>query len=300
MKEAVRGAFLLVVLAACSSAEPAAPTATAVTSADAGGVDAGATCPTTREAETTAPLASAEIAEPSGIAASTLNPGVFWTHNDSGDSARAFAVDRSGALVTTLVFDTAPAVDIEDMATDGTYLYFADIGDNAVARSEYVIHRVREPRVGEPTITVASEKMTFHYVDGAHNAETLLFDPVSKDLFVATKVVFGNAAIHRVGPFTAGATVTTTRIAGVPIALATGGAISADGSLVAIRNYSTSAWLWRRGAREDLTSVFARTACKVPLATETQGEAFAFFNDNSGYVTLSEGVHEPLHVTKFQ
>lgn len=298
---------LVLLLAACGSVEAApapAPMPSAVTSADAGP----AACPTAGAAESTAPLASDAIKEPSGLAASKVNPGVFWTHNDSGDSARAFAVDRSGTLVATLVFDTAPAVDIEDMAIEDagsdSYLYFADIGDNAVTRSEVVIHRVREPLLASSSLGTTSqaqsEKMTVRYPDGAHNAETLLFDPLTKDLFIATKVVFGNSAIHRVGAFIAGGTATTTRIAGVPIALATGGAISRDGSLMAIRNYSASAWLWRRSPGEDLATTLARAACRIPLAAETQGEAFAFFADDSGYATLSEGGAEALHLSRFE
>lgn len=301
-------------LGACggeSTSDPSAPAATPVTAFDAGAASAEAdaaasTCPTAGAAESTSPLASAAITEPSGIAASRLNPGVFWVHNDSGDSARAFAVDRTGALLTTLVFDTAPAVDIEDMAIEdapdgSSYLYFADIGDNAGARSDYLVHRVREPRVGaEASITTVSEKMTVRYPDGSHDAETLLFDPRTKDLFIVTKIGFGRAAIHRVGPFVAGGTATTTRIAGVSLALATGGAISRDGSLIAIRSYTSSASLWRRAPGEDLVAVFARAACKVPIAAETQGEAFAFLVDGSGYVTVSEGAQQPLHVSRFQ
>lgn len=39
----------------------------------------------------TARLANQAIAESSGLACSRTTPGVFWTHNDSGDQARLFA-----------------------------------------------------------------------------------------------------------------------------------------------------------------------------------------------------------------
>lgn len=302
----MRRALTALVVAACGSVEatPAplpSPTAAAVTAVDAGP----AACPTAGPIASTPPLSGAAIREPSGLVASALNRGIFWTHNDSGDSARAFAVNESGALVATLAFDTAPPVDIEDMAVEDagpdSYLYFADIGDNAVNRTEYVIHRVREPRLGaESILTATSEKMTVRYADGPHDAETLLFDPITKDLFVATKVVFGSSAIHRVGPFAANTAVTTTRVASVPVALATGGAISRDGTRVALRNYGASAWLWRRAPGEDLAAALAHTACRLPLASETQGEAFAFLADDAGYATLSEGAGEALHLARFE
>lgn len=44
-------------------------------------------------------LQSDAISESSGLVASRTHDGVFWTHNDSGDAPRIFAIDRSGALL---------------------------------------------------------------------------------------------------------------------------------------------------------------------------------------------------------
>ena len=40
-----------------------------------------------------------QIAESSGIVASATRDDVFFTHNDSGDTARFFAVDRYGCTI---------------------------------------------------------------------------------------------------------------------------------------------------------------------------------------------------------
>ena len=40
-----------------------------------------------------------EIVESSGIIKSKKYPGVFWTHNDSGDSARIFAITEDGKII---------------------------------------------------------------------------------------------------------------------------------------------------------------------------------------------------------
>ena len=42
---------------------------------------------------------SEQLLEGSGLAASRRPPGVFWTHNDPGDSARLFAIDRQGRVL---------------------------------------------------------------------------------------------------------------------------------------------------------------------------------------------------------
>ncbi len=291
----------------CCSSAPATPApaqADASTpDADAGLADGG--CPRFGTPTTLATLEIAAVNESSGLAASSLNAGVYWAHNDSGDTARAFAVSSEGKLLTTLSFDTAMPVDIEDMAIEDesperSLLYFGDIGDNGLVRKQLTIHRVAEPKVGAAMVTTPSEKMMVVYPDGAHNAETLLFDPITKDLLIVTKVEGGPSAIHRVGPFAPGRTVTTEKIAEVAIDRATGGEISRDGRYIGIRNYSPNAFLWVRGPGEGLAAALARPPCKAPLANELQGESLAFQLGNTGFVTISEGRNPELHVTPFE
>ncbi|MBX3231708.1 MAG: hypothetical protein KIT84_23220 [Labilithrix sp.] len=301
----MRRFFFALAFVACSSAEqPSSPAPSAATSTDGGATGA---CPRAGAPAPIAPIAAGEVDEASGIAASALNEGAYWVHNDSGDAARAFAVSSTGALLATLTFDAAEPADIEDMAIEdgpgGSFLYFGDIGDNAVARPALTIHRVAEPRLSGTapvTLDATSEKMTVTYGDAPHDAETLLFDPITKDLLIVTKVLFGRAHVHRVGPFVAGTTATTTRIASIPAALATGGAISRDGRLVAVRGYGTTASLWVRAPGEDLATALARPPCSVPVATEAQGEAFAFLPDGGGYVTVSEGAGAALNLARFE
>src|SRR6185503_14763457 len=81
----------------------------------------------------------AELDEISGMSQSRGNPNIFWVHNDSGDQARVYAVNRKGVLVGTYLLDGASAVDWEDMAMGPapggrSYLYLADIGDNSARR----------------------------------------------------------------------------------------------------------------------------------------------------------------------
>src|SRR4051812_20403333 len=41
-------------------------------------------------------IADLDITEASGIAASKCQPGIFWTHNDSGDDAFIYAINATG------------------------------------------------------------------------------------------------------------------------------------------------------------------------------------------------------------
>ena len=66
-----------------------------------------ATCPTSWTRHT---LGTRELAlsnEASGLAASRKNAGVLWTHDDSGDSARVFAMSYAGAHLG--VYDVSAA-----------------------------------------------------------------------------------------------------------------------------------------------------------------------------------------------
>ena len=58
-------------------------------------------------------LDSAEIKESSGLAASKCQPDVFWTHNDSGDDAFIFAVNKKGEKLGTWKVAGAKANDWE-------------------------------------------------------------------------------------------------------------------------------------------------------------------------------------------
>jgi hypothetical protein len=91
-------------------------------------------------------IAAAALAESSGLVVSPAHPGVFWTHNDSGDVPRLFAIDVAGALVAEFRVEGAAHRDWEDIAADDAgHLYVGDIGNNASARRNLVVYRIPEP-----------------------------------------------------------------------------------------------------------------------------------------------------------
>src|SRR5215207_11600158 len=91
------------------------------------------------------------VSESSGLVASHLRPGAYWTHNDSGDGPFIYAFDARGESLGVFRVTGAQARDWEDISIgpgperDKSYLYIGDIGDNDKERSEVVVYRVAEP-----------------------------------------------------------------------------------------------------------------------------------------------------------
>jgi hypothetical protein len=305
-RDALAGALvgLLATLGACSS-ETASRVADVLTPAHKA-------CSATITRENVGPLGDPDVKELSGIAASTRNPGVLWVHNDSGDSARIFAIGENGRTRATYTLSGATAVDWEDIARgpgpEGSSLFVGDIGDNSATRPEIVVYRVREPKVdgdaGNATLDRV-DALHLQFPDGAHDAESLLVDPESGELFVITKGLGGGpVGIYR-APANLPHTTTTTleRVgtlalpSGLPNAV-TGADISPDGSKVAVRTYG-SVLLWDRKSDTAIGTVLEGTPCRGPIPLELQGEAVGFQADSRGYVTVSEGSNPTLHEFRF-
>jgi hypothetical protein len=232
---------LSVVAAALVAAIPLAPV-----SAQAAGVSAtSAACRGTLSTGFRGPVADPVLDEISGIHVGVVNPGLFWVHNDSGDTARVFALNASGVTQREYTLTGAYAEDWEDIAVGrgpvaGTpYVYVGDIGDNNEDRTEIVVYRVPEPLVvaGPVTTLGGAVALQFHYPDGSHDAEALLVDPATGDLVIITKNHSGGpAGIYRAPGTVAGGSATTLQKVGVlslpsgPVNGVTAADISANGS----------------------------------------------------------------------
>ena len=91
-------------------------------------------------------IGAAQVDECSGVERG--RDGVLWVHNDSGDSARFFALDPSGALLAEVRVDGARNVDWEDITRDDAgHLYLGDFGNNRNARRDLCVYVVDEPDV---------------------------------------------------------------------------------------------------------------------------------------------------------
>ena len=238
------------------------------------------------------------LQEASGIIASATNPDIIWMHNDSGDEPTLYAVSAKKGVVEKCTLPQATAHDWEDLAYGPGpekgiwYLYAGDIGDNNAKRPNIVVYRVAEPDVTSKKTERASiplqyETFTFTYPDGARDAEALLVDPVTQDMYIISKRdkqgrVYRAAAPHKTGTTRVLQFVTT-----LPMTLITAGDVSHDGSQILLKNY-LYVWHWTRKSNEPLSALFKRAGTKVTYMPEEQGEAICFTAKGDGFYTTSE------------
>jgi hypothetical protein len=150
--------------------------------------------------------------ELSDFVASTDNPGVFWTEEDSSNPNNVYAVTGTGQIVGVFTIQGTKDIDWEDLALDrrdGTDdLYVGDIGDNKGTRDGSNTtgrSRVRLYRFPEPTVSATGPKVTgtitgfdtfvYRYADAngtliaPRNSESLMVDPITHDVYVVEKKV---------------------------------------------------------------------------------------------------------------
>ena len=276
--------------------------------------DGGMGCPRFGPGTVAGRTPASSITEASGIVGGRRNPGTLWLHNDSGAGPRIYALSTSGTLQASYDLAGAGAQDWEDIAmgpgpiADRSYLYIGDIGDNALERPQVHIYRVEEPDVSAgspsmPSMLTGVERFTLVYPDRAHNAETLLVDPLSGDVYIVVKSNDGVSPVFRAAaPLSTAAPITLSSVAVLRFGTAplvggrttTAGDISSRGDEIAIRTYD-AAYLWHRPPGMTVADALAGTPCALPLRLELQGEALGFSSDGSAYFTVSEGNNQPIY-----
>ena len=114
-----------------------------------------------------AEIRSEAIDESSGLVRSRRHPDVYWTHNDSGDLPRIFAIDAGGETLAEFAVDGAENFDWEDLAIDDAgRLYLADTGNNMNRRENLAIYVIAEPdpATGGGAVPV-ERRLPFRYAD---------------------------------------------------------------------------------------------------------------------------------------
>ena len=123
------------------------------------------------------------IRESSGLAVSRVNPGLFWTHNDSGGDAVLYGLWPERGAVHELRMRGAPARDWEDLdegpcPEDPAHrcLFAGDIGDNLGRRDHISVLVVREPEFGGEArdMDVSWRMARLQYPGGPRDAEALI------------------------------------------------------------------------------------------------------------------------------
>ena len=253
------------------------------------------------------------LAEVSGMARSRSYSGTYWVTNDSGDTARIFAIDADGKTIlpTYSRFSyygeesekgkkqwegfrvlNGRNVDWEAMTIDANYLYVADTGNNFNDRRDLGIYALSEI---DPTASTQSavikfmpvaypEQVDFPDMDNLHFDAEALFSADDK-LYLVTKHrkrrVFNTyekgANLYRLDTqYTDRDNLLTLVDSNPDILAATGAELSPDGSTLAVISY-TDLWLFDRPAAGDLwlSSGFRRYPLDTDVARQIETVAWA-------------------------
>ncbi|OLZ71532.1 hypothetical protein AV521_11405 [Streptomyces sp. IMTB 2501] len=229
-------------------------------------------------------LKDPRITESSGLAASRLHPGVYWTHNDSGDGPYVYAVDsrtgRTVARITLRGIGSPRDVEAVSIGPDNE-IYLGDIGDNLGGKWPYVwIYRLPEPKeLKDQTVTAA--QYVVKYANGPRDAESLIVHPKTGRVYIIDKKEDGGHLYE--GPATLSGSGANIFKPIAPVDLwATDAAFSPDGRQLAVRGYFG-------GISYDWNGGRIKRAGQLDVPLQDQGEGVSYSADGTKLLYSSEG-----------
>ncbi len=218
------------------------------------------------------------------MTASALHSNVMWVHNDSGDVARLYALSlKTCDVVGELTLRNVNARDFEGIARGvdqrgRAVLWVGDIGDNLDSWESVAVYRVPEPQT-LGVRSVRATKFRFTYEDRPHNAETIVADPNSSQLWIVTKQLASGAIYQLPARLSKSRINIAERVGGVG-GLVTDGSMNPMGTGFVLRDYF-DAHLYTGLPPGDATE-------KFPLPAQIQGEAIAYAATGDALVIASE------------
>jgi hypothetical protein len=260
-----------------------------------------------------------ELRESSGLAISRTQPGVLWSHNDSGDGPNLYAIDISGKLLAVFRVTGAMARDWEDIAAGpcpegitapppapSSCLFIADTGDNDQVRPDVSIYIVVEPKVADvaSSPTVAARTMRFRYPSGPTDAEALAVRP-NGDLTIVSKGRSGTINFYSVPAAIMAKAIASGEILTVQFAgntgirpdqrigrLATAAAVSPDGMTLAVRTYYEVYFFKLATRRGQMRWEDVGQSCALGDA-EPQGEGIDYLDEQTLLLTSERARGRP-------
>ncbi len=238
------------------------------------------------------PITAGVIDEVSGIAPGYNNAGKLWAIEDSDRPNELGLLDPNGTLLKKVVLTGIVNRDWEDIATGPgpeagvNYVYVAETGDNASVYNEYAIFRMKEPQSADVKVD-AIDKIRFVYPDGSHDAEAIILDPSTKDLYVITKRDAKSKLYKLSYPYKVNESQTLTFITDLPYNLVTAANISEDGKEILVRTYGLI-YYYTVANGKSIGEVLSGSFKNLQHQSEPQGESICFAGDQSGFYTLSE------------
>lgn len=266
-----------------------------------------------------------KIDESSGLAASRSQPGIFFTHNDSGDKPKLYAFNLKGHLAGIFDITVAKSKDWESMSSlriDGKpHLLIADVGDNDHKRNNVELYLIEEPKVPEKllmgTIRVRKVWQTyFTYEDGKHNCEAVAVDNERGEVLLISKVYGFNCAVYTLPTSILNSPESAKlenknrkdsqkhvhiakRIANIQATVVTAADISEDGRKLIIGTY-VGGYLYTRNKDESWADALKRPPVTFPLPLRKQGETIAWDVPAKAIYLTSEKKPTPLWEMKLR
>ena len=243
------------------------------------------------------------ITESSGIAASRLEAGTLWTHNDSGGDARLFQLEADGALRRAVDVDLPRPTDWEDICSfelDGqAWLLVGDIGDNGGRRRHVTLWLIAEPPAGATTATPA-RRIDVRFADGPRDCESLAFDPVTRQVILISKIDprrdfegFAGVYVLDLSEASTKKPVVVDRAATLQLKIPTAADVSPDGRRCMVTTYG-DVYVYRRAEGQGWAEAFASEPQRVFMGPRGQCEAGGYDADGRAMVFTSEGVGRVL------
>jgi hypothetical protein len=238
-------------------------------------------------------LKNKEIDEASGIAFSRNHLGIIYTHNDSGGESVVYLIDSLGKEKGNIKLVGVKNRDWEDIAVGPgpdpklNYIYVGEIGDNNAEYKSVRIYRFPEPKSLKEEMEAEPEVLKLSYPDGPRDAETLMVDPISKDIFIVSKRDSVNILYRAPQSAFSKKDFELEKVMELPFTMSVAGDISVDGKQILIKNYFT-VFYWIRKEGESIPEALKRNPIILPYKPEPQGEAIAFHPNGKSYFTLSE------------
>ena len=133
------------------------------------------------------------------------------------------------------------------------------------------------------------------YPDGPRDAETLLVDPLTRDIFILSKRELFSKVYRAAWPQSTTQQTEMERVATLPWGFAVAGDVSPDGRRVIVRGmFNASLWV-RPAGRTSLARLLGQAGAIAPDAMSRRARASASTPGATGYFTIGEEFHPPLH-----
>ncbi len=244
--------------------------------------------------ENVAILSTYDLVEASGMVASMAHKDRYWVINDSGNPAKVYLIDKKANIIRDYWINGAINLDWEDIAiyTDKSSgagkVAIADIGDNFAIRDHirlYIFDEAETVHSSDTTISKV-EMLMLKYEDGPRDAEALIIDPLTSEIFIITKRE-PNVRLYSAPLDFSADTIQLKLETTLPFFLITAADITIDGTEILMKDYN-AIYYWQRTPGETIPQTLLKPHELLPYIPEPQGESIAWELNGNGFYTLSE------------